>query len=183
MPAFESPVQTRGISRMMLEWCVRQRIRANPRIQIVERTQVKRLLTAQNDHRVIGVETQERGGSSQTTEMRAELVIDASGRGSHTPEWLASMGYGQVEESVINSFLGYATRRYKRPVAFPKDKKMLTIQSLPPNLLRGGVVMEVENGECIVTLAGVNKDYPPTDEAGFLDFAQFTVSCHLRDYS
>ena len=36
--------------------------------------------------------------------------------------------------------------------------------------------MEVENGECIVTLAGVNKNYPPTDEAGFLEFAHTLLS-------
>src|SRR5690349_10786127 len=32
MPTFESDVETHGISRILLEWCVRQRIRANPHI-------------------------------------------------------------------------------------------------------------------------------------------------------
>src|SRR3982751_6628632 len=34
MPNFDSSLQTHGISRMLLEWCVRKRLRANPRIQI-----------------------------------------------------------------------------------------------------------------------------------------------------
>jgi 2-polyprenyl-6-methoxyphenol hydroxylase-like FAD-dependent oxidoreductase len=181
MPEFDSPLKTHGISRMLLEWCVRQRIRSNPHIQILERTQVKRLLTADNHRRVIGVELQEKGGSAETSEMKANLVVDASGRTSHTPEWLVNMGYGQTEESVINSFLGYATRWYKRPETFPEDKKMITVQSLPPNIQRGGVIMEVENGECAVTLVGVNKDYPPTDEAGFLEFARHLLSPVIYD--
>ncbi len=181
MPQFDSDVHTHGVSRMLLEWCVRQRIRANPHIQIMERTQVKQLVTADSNQRVIGVVIQEKNGNNETTEVNADLVVDASGRTTHTPEWLLSMGYEQVEESVINSFLGYATRWYKRPEAFPKDLKMITAQSLPPNLPRGGVIMEIENGECIVTLAGVNKDYPPSDEAGFLDFARSLLSPIIYD--
>lgn len=41
--------------------------------------------------------------------------------------------------------------------------------------------MEVENGECIVTLAGVNKNYPPTDEAGFLEFTRNLLSPAIYD--
>ncbi len=181
IPPVKSAVQTHGISRMLLEWHVRKRIKANPRIQIMERTQVKGLISTPDNLRVTGVELQAKGDSNQATEMLADLVVDASGRTSNSPEWLATMGYGQVEETIINSFLGYATRWYKRPTTFPQDKKMLTIQSSPPLKLRGGVIMEIENGECIVTLAGVNKDYPPTDEAGFLEFARNLLSPAIYD--
>ncbi|MBI1278158.1 MAG: 2-polyprenyl-6-methoxyphenol hydroxylase-like oxidoreductase [Anaerolineaceae bacterium] len=181
MPAFDSAIQTLGISRMLLEWCVRERIRVNPRIQTLERTKVKHLVTAENNQRVIGVQIQAKGENTETSALKADLVVDATGRTTHTPEWLVNMGYGQVEESVINSFLGYATRSYKRPETFPKDKKMITIQSLPPNIPRGGVIMEIENDECVVTLAGVNKNYPPTDEDGFLEFARNLLSPAIYD--
>ncbi len=175
MPAFESSLKTRGISRILLEWCVRQRLRANGRVQFMERTQVKRLLTKDNNEIVIGVEAHPKGEPNQTTEIKADLVIDASGRGSDSAQWLVEMGYEQVEETVINSFLGYATRWYKRPNAFPKDLKILTVQSVP-KIPRGGVVMEVENETVIVTMSGTNKDYPPTDEAGFLEFSKSLIS-------
>lgn len=175
MPAVESDIATHGISRMLLEWCVRERIKTNPKINILQRTVVKNLLTEANHARVIGVATQAKGSNDQTQEINADLVVDGSGRGSHTPEWLLDMGYGKVEESMVNSYLGYATRWYKRPEIFPKHLKMVTIQSLP-TLPRGGVIMEMENGECAVTLVGVNKDYAPTDEAGFLEFAKSLAS-------
>jgi flavin-dependent dehydrogenase len=175
MPDFESTLHTYGISRKLSEWCIRQRIRANSHIQILQRTQVKHLLTADNNQCVIGVEMQQKGGA-QTTQLKADLVIDVSGRGSHAPEWLISMGYERTEETVINSYLGYATRWYKRPDSLPKDTKIINIVPLPPHIPRGGLIMEIEHGECIVTLSGANKDYPPTDAAGFLEFARSLLS-------
>lgn len=41
-----------------------------------------------------------------------------------------------------------------------------------PHQSRGGVLYRVEGDRWIVCLIGVGRDYPPTDEAGFLDFAQ-----------
>jgi hypothetical protein len=108
-------------------------------------------------------------------------VVDASGRNSHAPEWLESLGYDKPQESEVNSFLGYATRWYKRPADFPRDYKGLNITAQAPHMPRGGVFLEVENGQWIVTLAGVNKDYPPTDEAGFLKFAASLASPALYE--
>ncbi len=175
MPAFESSLKTRGISRILLEWCVRQRLRENERIQFMERTQVKQLLTRDNNATLIGVEVHPKGVPNQTTKITADLVVDASGRGSESARWLVEMGYEQIQETVINSFLGYATRWYKRPANFPKNLKILTVQSVPKNP-RGGVIMEVEDNTIIVTVSGSNKDYPPTDEAGFLEFAKSLIS-------
>ncbi len=175
MPPFESSLKTVGVTRILLEWCVRQRLRANECIQFVERAQIKRLLTKDNNRMVTGVEIRPKGEPDKISEVKADLVVDASGRGSDTAQWLVEMGYEQVEETVINSFLGYATRWYKRPATFPKDVKILTVQSVP-KIPRGGVVMEVENDTVIVTMSGTNKDYPPTDEAGFLEFAKGLIS-------
>ncbi len=44
--------------------------------------------------------------------------------------------------------------------------------SKPPDNGRGGVLYPVEGNRWVVTLGGVGRDYPPTDEAGFLDFAR-----------
>ncbi|MCA0453572.1 MAG: FAD-dependent monooxygenase [Chloroflexi bacterium] len=180
MPSFESEMKTHGISRVLLEWLVRKRIRANTKITIMERTVVKQLLTNDSRQQVTGVEIQPKGTMTTST-IHADLVIDASGRGSNAAEWLTSFGYEQVTETVVNSFLGYATRRYKRPANFPAHLKMITIQSLPPVHLSGGVIMEVENGECLVTVAGVNKNYPPTDEAGFVEFVRTLLSPVIYD--
>src|SRR4029077_18578506 len=76
------------------------------------------------------------------------------------------------EETVVNSFQGYASRFYRPPAEFESDWKALYIQQAPPADPRGGLVIPVEGGRWHVSLVGGDGDYPPTDEAGFLAFAR-----------
>jgi 2-polyprenyl-6-methoxyphenol hydroxylase-like FAD-dependent oxidoreductase len=46
------------------------------------------------------------------------------------------------------------------------------MQCAPPSRRRGGAIATVEDGKWIVTLAGGGRDYPPTDERGFREFAR-----------
>jgi hypothetical protein len=73
---------------------------------------------------------------------------------------------------VVNPFLGRGSRLYRPPEGFRPGWKHLYVQSDPPGETRGGVVMAVEGGVWLVTLDGGGGDYPPTDEAGFLEFAR-----------
>lgn len=49
---------------------------------------------------------------------------------------------------------------------------MLLITATPPHDPRGGLIFPEENDVWVVMMAGANKDYPPTDEAGFDAFAR-----------
>jgi hypothetical protein len=49
---------------------------------------------------------------------------------------------------------------------------MMLITATPPHDPRGGLIFPEENGVWVVMMAGANKDYPPTDEAGFDAFAR-----------
>lgn len=178
-PIFESSVKTRSASRAFLEWHVRQRLLSNARIQVMEGYQVDGLLTTPDKTRITGLQVKARGSQQGEQNLDADLIVDASGRGSHTPEWLETLGYGHAPETEINSFLGYATRWYKHPPSFPAALKMMIIGSRPPDFLSGGGIIQVEHDQWIVTLAGVNKNYPPTDEAGFLEFARNLLSPEL----
>ncbi len=180
-PRFNSSVHTRGVSRTLLEWSIRQRLLVLPQIKIMTGYEVETLTATSDLSAVTGVIIRSRSGTRETTTLPANLVIDASGRNSHAPEWLESLGYDKPQESEVNSFLGYATRWYKRPADFPRDYKGLNITAQAPHMPRGGVFLEVENDQWIVTLAGVNKDYPPTDESGFLKFASSLASPALYD--
>jgi len=44
----------------------------------------------------------------------ADLVVDATGRGSHTPQWLETMGYAKPAEERVEIALGYTTRLFHR---------------------------------------------------------------------
>jgi 2-polyprenyl-6-methoxyphenol hydroxylase-like FAD-dependent oxidoreductase len=98
--------------------------------------------------------------------------VVADGRHSRLPEWLSELGYEPPEETVVNSFHGYASRSYRRPTRFAPDWKALYIQQAPPGDPRGGIIQPVEGGRWMVSLFGGDGDYPPTDDAGFLAFAR-----------
>ena len=127
-----------------------------------------------------GVRVRSRGQANaeapDVQELHAGLVVDASGRSSRTPDWLQALGYPRAEETVINAFLGYASRVYARPSGVSHDWQALWIATRPPALLRGGVIFPLEGDRWMVTLLGAARDYPPTDEADFLAFARSLAS-------
>lgn len=164
-------------SRTFLEWVLRQRLIQNKRLQILERCQVIELLTNTNKSHVTGVRWRYLAPVDTTTppqiqDFAADLVVDASGRNSAMPKWLAALGYPSPQETIVNSFLGYASCWYQRPEEFGADWLGATVMSKPPDTGRGGVLYPVEGNRWVVTLGGIGRDYPPTNEAGFLEFAR-----------
>jgi hypothetical protein len=73
---------------------------------------------------------------------------------------------------VVDAFWGYATRLYEPPAGWQADWKLTLCLNRPPYQPRAGVIQPVEGGRWLVTVAGVMRDYPPTDEEGFLQFAK-----------
>jgi hypothetical protein len=112
-----------------------------------------------------------RGDGGVEEELRADLVVDATGRGSRTPLWLEALGYPRPPTEQVRIGLGYATRTYRlQPDALGGDLGVLHAPT--PEHPRGGALLLVEGGRWIVTLAGMLGDYPPTDPDGFLAFAR-----------
>ena len=62
--------------------------------------------------RITGVEVRNRGEAEHTERLPADLVVDASGRGSRVPQWLASLGYAAPEETTVGVDIRYASRFY-----------------------------------------------------------------------
>ena len=114
-------------------------------------------------------------------ELSADLVVDASGRNSQARNWLKSMGYQTPEKTEINSFLGYSTRWYERPQNLEVNWQALGVLSKPPYDKRGGVLVPAEGNRWAVTLAGIARDYPPTDDKGFLEYARTLRNSAIYD--
>jgi 2-polyprenyl-6-methoxyphenol hydroxylase-like FAD-dependent oxidoreductase len=165
-----------SMSRELLEWCVRRRLAASPRVTFVQEHDVTGLLATPDHAAITGVHIRARGQADAdlgpTAELPADLVVDSSGRGSHTPRWLEALGYAPPAETRINSFLAYASRYYAPPDGFQADWKGLFFNAKPPHVRRGGALFPVEGGRWLVTLAGIGGEAPPLDDAGFLEFAR-----------
>ncbi len=157
-------------SRPLLEGVVRQRVAALPSVQFLPQHRVTGLLTQSGSQQVTGITLQPLNDAPVET-LSAALVVDASGRRSAAPQWLEKLGGTPPPETLINPFLGYATRRYRVPSAVDANWKILLISQQPPHQKRLGYLAAIEAGEWIATLGGYGRDFPPTDEAGFLEFA------------
>ncbi len=177
-------------SRPMLETAIYRRVSSLVNVHFMDGYEVSGLMQGlyqgqvqdRDRRQVAGVMLANRADhSGQPTGLPAALVIDASGRNSQAPHWLAELGYTPPEEWRINSFVGYTTRIYQQPEDFPGGWKTLYIRPEPPLGTRGGIVLPMEEGRWHVTLVGVARDYPPMDEVGFLDFARSLPTSRLYD--
>ncbi|GGV31294.1 hypothetical protein GCM10010182_63410 [Actinomadura cremea] len=99
-------------------------------------------------------------------------MVDASGRRSKAPDWLRELGYGEVAEETSTSGIGYASRFYAEPDGFPGDGSGIVINGRAPDNPRSGLVLGIEKDQWHVTLGGFAGAAPPTDEAGFLQWAR-----------
>jgi len=160
-------------TRDLLDWIVRRRVKALDRIRILDGVEATGLLATSDGSGLRGVKVHSRhpGGGAED-EMAADLVVDAAGRGSHVRQWLGTLGYPMPADTVINAHLGYASRLYRRPANFSTDWHGLVIHASPPGHKRGGVISPIEGQRWLVTLAGGGGDYPPTEEAAYLEFAR-----------
>jgi 2-polyprenyl-6-methoxyphenol hydroxylase-like FAD-dependent oxidoreductase len=168
---FPSDIRGYSQSRPLLEKGVRDRVAARANVHFIDACEVTRLCANNDNTRVTGVQLRHRNDNHREEELTAELVVDASGRGSQASQWLMSLGYGKVKESIVKVDIGYASRIYRRPSQTQLDWKALVIYPKPPGEKRGGYVVPIEDDFWIVTLVGWLRDYPPDDETGFLNYA------------
>lgn len=162
-------------SRPLLEWTLRRRLAQNPRVEFVEGRSAAGVLASDDHGRVLGVRIRPRQrdvAEGAEESLMADLVVDATGRGSRATQWLRDLGYPEPERTEINAYLGYTSRLYRLPDDPARNWQGLYVQAKLPSDLRGGVLFRLENDQWICTLGGYGKDYPPTDEEGFLAFAR-----------
>jgi 2-polyprenyl-6-methoxyphenol hydroxylase-like FAD-dependent oxidoreductase len=167
---FDSGITTHTAGRVSVEWLVRRRVAALPNVHILTEVEVDGLLAEHG--RVIGVQMTSRATREQRN-LSANFVVEAGGRRSQAPAWLQALGYDAPDETVIDAHCGYASRWYEIPADTAVTDKAIAVQTrFKQELYRGGGLLAVEGNRWVVTLLGANRDYPPTDEAGFLEFAR-----------
>ncbi|MGV0743870.1 FAD-dependent oxidoreductase [Mycolicibacterium sp. XJ870] len=172
-PATATAINIQSISRPALEDAIRARVRALPEVEYRTGVVVTGLVTDPSGREVIGVATREQGArsSAQITEIHGDLVVEASGRNSHLPDWLEAQGLPRPAMIAVDAQLAYATRIYDIPAGVDFDWDLLVEFTEAPAISRGCFALRVEGQRLICTLQGAAGDHPPNDEHGFLDFA------------
>lgn len=157
----DGPVESVGFRRPLFEWVIRRNLLALPNVAVRVGSVVA--LEAK-DETVAGVRL-------QSGEMiAADLVIDASGRGSQAPRWMEELGYEAPEEWHVRAYMGYAAQLVRLPEgAFPEEA--LGLAAMPyPGHHTGGILFPQDNGLHMMLGVGMMKNYPPGEREALLDY-------------
>lgn len=158
------------VSRPCLEAAIRHRVSALENVRFLEGSACVKPAFDRSAGRVCGVVVRPRDEGADAT-IDADLVVDASGRGSQSPKWLEDWAYGQPPATTVRVDVGYATRIFeRRPGEFFNSMGGI-IAGAPPKETRLAAVLAAEGSRWMVTLVGTLGDHPPTDEAGWNRFA------------
>ncbi|MFC3477302.1 NAD(P)/FAD-dependent oxidoreductase [Halobacterium litoreum] len=158
-----SPETLYAASRPLFEHAIRARVAA--RDDVTLEGDCAFLGYRADGDRIAGVDV--RRGDGARASVDADLVVDATGRASKTPRWLADNGYPTPPEDTVDVDVTYATTVVERPT---DDRRVLFSPPTPPRT-RGGGAFPVEGDRWLVTMQGVHGDDPPTDRDGFVEFA------------
>jgi 2-polyprenyl-6-methoxyphenol hydroxylase-like FAD-dependent oxidoreductase len=158
-----------GATRPLLESVVREWVQAMAGVRFREEQDAVGLLTTPDRSQVTGVRLLSRDSNAEDT-LAGDLVVDATGRSSHTPRWVTDLGYVPPHQERLHVGVHYTTRLFRREPEDLDGCRHVTV-SIPPGDRRGGLVVAVEGDRWLVTLVGLLGERPPADLDGFVDYA------------
>lgn len=167
-----------GVSRPLLEHVIRTRVAELPGVELVPRTDVTGLLTDAGGTTVTGLQVAPHSQAATPYTITADLVVDAGGRTSRSPRWLAELGYRPPPEDRVRVDVTYVTRLYQR---CPEhlDGLLGALTNAVPGAPRAGIAAALEGDRVAIALNGMLGEQPPTDDAGMAAFAEGLAAPHI----
>lgn len=161
-------------TRPLYEQIVRRRVAALDGVNLRPNCQFTEYVVDESGTTVAGIVVNPKDGT--TEEIAADLVVDATGRTSRTPNWLDENGYTSpvIDEVQVN--VTYSSIFVDRPA---DDRRGIVVLPSPEHP-RGGTFAPVEGHRWVMTLWGVHGEDPPTDPDKFADFAASLPVPHLK---
>jgi len=163
-------------SRGLLECTMRDLFRKVPNVELLEETEVIRLLASPRDNRMLchGVEVRSRAGTG-SRRIESDLTIDASGGNAKSNTWLQQLGLTTPHDEILDPLLTYAGQwlRMRDGAKWPARwwwTHGVFIQRVPPDDIRGAHLMKQENDRWLLTLVAGSGQYPPTVPDGAAKF-------------
>ncbi len=179
LPRTPSGIITYACSRSLLERVLRRALEAQANVQVLEGQQVVALLGT--GRRVTGVRTAGVDGSGETS-VAADLVVDASGRGSRLPEWLGTVpdrAASPVDETVVDSGTQYVSRWFELAPYDAPDWHCLSVAPAGSHA-RAAMMLRAEHDCWGVVLLAPAGDPLPADDKAFLEFTDGLGGGRLR---
>ncbi|PEI83810.1 NAD(P)/FAD-dependent oxidoreductase [Bacillus toyonensis] len=167
-------------SRPLLEWHIQKRIDQISNITITYKTLVNGLLVDGKLNKVCGVKVKYLETGMQE-EVHADIVIDASGFGTKSMEWLREYEI-EVQEEKVRIDLFYATKMFQLKENEELDCcNMLMSPSFPENPY-GVLIQTIEDNRYFVTFSGYANEKAPQTDDEFYDFAENLSISNVTDF-
>jgi 2-polyprenyl-6-methoxyphenol hydroxylase-like FAD-dependent oxidoreductase len=167
-------------SRALLEWVVRRRVQQLPNVIIRDKTPVEMPVTDVAFTRICGLRIIDHR-TQETIKVCCDLVIDASGRGSRLPRWLAELGYEPPQDEQVIVSLAYATRLFHRREEAIGGRLGMVVTQSPPNK-RFAAMIKMEGQLWTISMGGMLGDWPQPTESGFREFAAGLPTPEIFEY-
>jgi len=161
-------------TRLLYECVVRRRVAALANVDLRGNCQVTDYRLDETGGTVTGVRVRSTNGEKES--LSADLVIDATGQTSRTPNWLEEHGYTPPPVEEVHVDVAYSTTFVDRPEG---DRRGFGIVPAPGRP-RGGALAPVEDGRWLITLWRMHDDTPPMDPERFKEFAAGLPVPHLK---
>jgi 2-polyprenyl-6-methoxyphenol hydroxylase-like FAD-dependent oxidoreductase len=157
-------------SRPHLEWQIRRRVVKIPNVEITHAAVAEPRFDA-TKRRVTGVLLDTDDG------LDADFVVDATGRGTRLPVWLAQWGFERPSEDTVDVGIAYATQQVRVPDGLLAEKVVVAGASNEQPVGLG--MLFYEDGNWGVTTFGVGKVEPPQNFAQICNVADEILPAHV----
>lgn len=161
----KTPLSALYASRPLFEQVVRKRVRNKSNINIRDGCHFVGYTHNKSTSRVTGIRFRDEQGEETTLD--AKITVDASGRASKTPSWLASNGYTKPDVDRVDIDVTYSTVCISRPA----DDHHGVLIAPEPERPRGAAMLPIEQNQWQILLQGVHGERAPDDKERFIEWA------------
>jgi len=163
-------------SRPLLEAHVRRRVRAIPNVAFLDNHDVGDITFNTTRDRVVGAQIASRECNSES-ELFADLVVDATGRGARTPAVLEKHGYNRPAEDEVVIHLTYASQLLRMPPEAMHESGAIVAPI--PGRPTGMAMIRYEHDTAMFTVFGMAGNDPPVGCSEMCGFAEQFAPAHL----
>jgi 2-polyprenyl-6-methoxyphenol hydroxylase-like FAD-dependent oxidoreductase len=160
---------TYSMTRPLIELTLRRQVERLTNVKVQGRCRALNIIGEFNTGAATGIFYRKADGNLET--LQSDLIIDASGNGSLTLEFLKASGRRLPEETNIGVNMHYASALFDRADLRDNYKIAYTFPNAPEES-RGGLIVPAENESYQVVLIGRGEDIPPIEESEFRGYAR-----------
>ena len=168
-PRIKSGRLTYAMSRPLIEVTLRRQVKRLKNVKVQSGSRVLKIIGESNTGAATGICYRTPDGD--VVILQSDLIIDASGNGSLTLEFLKASGRRLPEETSIGVNMRYASALFDRADIKDSYKIAYTLPNAPEES-RGGLVLPAEKESYQVVLIGRGDDIPPINEIEFRRYAR-----------